>query len=298
MTRRILLLTVFAAVLCPKIPILAETLDHSRTLRESIEFDGDGPQRVIVDNVWGSVAVHGYVGKTVEMVAHETIKARTNERIELARREVEIEIHKTAGEIEIYVNGPFRCRNRTDRDHRGNCWNDWSNDYEVTYDFEIRVPHAVELEVSTVTDGDVSVADIRGDFVVRNVNGEVEIQRMGGSGEAKTVNGSVVASFTANPKSDTHFETVNGKIDVSFPADLSADLEMLARWGELWSEYEVKPLPMAPPVKRTKGNRTIIEMSRGTRVRVNGGGPTHSFETLNGNIYVRKGTSERGDDDA
>ena len=31
---------------------------------------------------------------------------------------------------------------------------------------------------------------------------------------------------------------------------------------------------------------------------VHGGGLTHSFETLNGNIYVRKGTSERGDDDA
>jgi hypothetical protein len=121
---------------------------------------------------------------------------------------------------------------------------------------------------------------------------------MAGSGEATTVNGSVVASFVSNPKGDTHFETINGKIDVSFQADLAADLEMLARWGELWSEYVVRPLPMAPPVKRTKGSRTVIEMSRGTRVRVNGGGPTHSFETLNGNIYVRKGTSERGDNDA
>ena len=58
------------------------------------------------------------------------------------------------------------------------------------------------------------MADIRGDFEVRNVNGEVEIHRMGGSGEATTVNGSVVASFTANPKSNSHFETVNG-----IPAD-------------------------------------------------------------------------------
>ena len=72
---------------------------------------------------------------------------------------------------------------------------------------------------------------------------------------------------------------------------------MVARWGELWSEYKVVPLPSLPPTKRTKGDRTIIEVQRGTRVRVESGGPTHSFETLNGNIYVRKETSERGEND-
>ena len=99
----------------------------------------------------------------------------------------------------------------------------------------------------------------------------------------------VVASFAANPVDDSHFETVNGKIEVSFQPNLSADLDMLTRWGELWSEYEVAALPSAPPTKRTQGERTVIEMSRATRVRVAGGGPTHSFATLNGNIYVRKG---------
>ena len=140
--------------------------------------------------------------------------------------------------------------------------------------------------------------DVRGDFLVRNVNGSIDLAGMSGSGEAVTVNGPVVVSFAANPRDDSHFETVNGKIDVSFQPGLSADLDMTARWGELWSEYEVSPLPSPPPTRRTKGSRTIIELPRGTRVRVDDGGPTHSFETLNGNIYVRKGTSERGDNDA
>ena len=298
MNRKVLVLIILLAVLCPRTSILAEKLSDSRTLRESIPFEGEGQRRLIVDNVWGSVVVRGYAGKTIEMVAEETVRARSTERIEQARREVEIEILKSAGEIEIYVNGPFRCRNREDRHEKGNCWNEWDDNYEVIYDFEIKVPYSSELKVSTVTDGDVEVSDIRGDFRVRNVNGEVELARMAGSGEATTVNGSVVVSFVSNPEGDTHFETVNGKIDVSFQADLSADLEMLARWGELWSEYEVQSLPSAPPTKRTKGSRTIIELARGTRVRVRGGGPTHSFETLNGNIYVRKGTNKRGGDDA
>lgn len=295
MNKRFLILIVLMAVLCPRTPIFAAELSESRTLRESIAFVGAGQQRLIVDNVWGSVVVRGYSGDSIEMVAQETVRARTAERIELARREVEIEVRKTDSGVELYVDGPFRCQHREDRRI---CWNDWDNQYEVIYDFEIQIPYETHLEVHTVTDGDIEVVNVRGDFRIHNVNGSIDLAGMAGSGEAVTVNGPVVASFVSNPSDDSHFETVNGKIDVSFQPGLSADLDMVARWGELWSEYQVAPLPSKPPTKRTRGERTIIEISRGTRVRVDGGGPTYSFETLNGNIYVRKGTSERGDNDA
>ena len=295
MKRRIWILIVLLAVLCPRTPLLAEKPSDSRTLRETIAFEGSGSRRLIVDNIWGSVVVRGHAGESIEMVAEETVQAGTAEGIELARREVEIEIRQTDGVIELYVDGPFRCQHEKDR---RNCWNDWDNQYEIVYDFDIRVPFETDLEVRTVTDGDIEVLNVRGDFRIHNVNGSIDLAGMAGSGEAVTVNGPVVASFISNPSSDSHFETVNGKIDVSFQPGLSADLDMSARWGELWSEYEVAPLPSRPPTQRTNGKRTIIEIPRGTRVRVDGGGPTHSFETLNGNIFVRKGTSERGDNDA
>ena len=206
-----------------------------------------------------------------------------------------LELFERGSEVELYVDGPFRCADRRDR---GTCWNHWEDRYSVHYDFEIRVPWEFDLEISTVTDGDIEIAGVRGDFVVHNVNGSIDLSGLMGSGEAVTVNGSIVAGFRSNPAADTRFETVNGKIDVSFQADLSADLELVARWGELWSEYEVVPLPSLPPKKRTKGGRTIIETRAGSRVRVAQGGPTYFFETLNGNIYVRKGTSERGESNA
>jgi len=295
MNRRFLILIVLLAVMCPRTPIFAEKLSDSRTLRESLAITGSGPPRLVVDNVWGSVVVRGYSGDSIEMVAEETVRANSRERIELARSEVELQIRRTDDGIELYVDGPFRYQHDEDR---RNCWNDWGNQYEILYDFEIRVPFDTDLEVRTVTDGDIEVFDVRGDFRIHNVNGSIDLAGMAGSGEAVTVNGPVVASFVSNPSGDTHFETVNGKIDVSFQPGLSADLDMLARWGELWSEYEVTGLPAHPPTKKTKGGRTIIELARGTRVRVDDGGPTHSFETLNGDIYVRKGTSERGDNDA
>jgi hypothetical protein len=276
-------------------PALAEQLSNSRNLHESIAFDGAGSQRLIVDNVWGSIVVEGYEGKTVEMTAVETVRARTAERIDQARDEVKILVLKREGEIELYVDGPFRCQGERER---GNCWSHWHDRYEVIYDFHIRVPHGADLEVRTVNHGDIEVSGVHGDFLVHNVNGSIDLRGLAGSGEAMTVNGPVVVTFVSNPKHNSHFETVNGKVDVSFQPDLSADLEMVARWGELWSEYKVEPLPSSPPTKRTEGGRTIIETQRGSRVRVDSGGPTHSFETLNGNIYVRKGTTERGDNDA
>ena len=276
-------------------PGMAEELSDSRDLRESISFESSGPRRVIVDNVWGSISVEGYAGETVEMTAVETVRARTAERIELARSEVELQILRKGSEIELYVDGPFRCRNLAGL---GNCWNRWHDRYEVIYDFQIRVPHDSDIEVRTVNHGDIEVVGVRGDFLVHNVNGSIDLSGLAGSGEATTVNGPVVASFLSNPKSDSHFETINGKVDVSFQPDLSADLEMTAKWGELWSEYKVEPLPSLPPTKRSEGERTIIEIPGSSRVRVDAGGPTHSFETLNGNIYVRNGANERGDNDA
>jgi hypothetical protein len=277
------------------LPGLAEELTETRNLQETIGFENPGPRRLVIDNVWGSIVVEGYAGDTVEMRAVETVTARTTERIDQARHEVELQILKHDGEIELYVDGPFRCR---ERNENGNCWNRWHDNYEVIYDFRVQVPRDADLEVRTVNHGDIEVSGVEGDFIVHNVNGSIELSGLVGSGEATTVNGPVVASFVANPERDSHFETINGKIDVSFQPDLSADLEMVARWGELWSEYQVEALPSLPPIERTKGGRTVIELPRGSRVRVDRGGPTHSFETLNGNIYVRKGTTERGDDDA
>ena len=240
MNRMKAILLVTSLALCIAAPGRAENLSDSRNLQESISFESSGARRVIVDNVWGSISVEGYKGETVEMTAVETVRARTAERIELARKEVELQILKEGSEIELYVDGPFRCR---DRAERGNCWNRWHDRYEVVYDFQIRVPHDTDIEVRTVNQGDIEVSGVRGDFLVQNVNGSIELSGLAGSGEATTVNGPVVASFISNPKNDSHFETINGKIDVSFQPGLSADLvrESLARegssvdhWGILW----------------------------------------------------------------
>ena len=292
-TKRILVWGLTILVGMSAIPAQAKGPTETRTLEERVAFSQVHDRRLVIDNVFGSIVVRASDGDVVEMVARETVYADSAARLEAARAEVELRISERDGEVELFVDGPFRCRE--DRHE----WSSHHRDpgYRVVYDIEVRVPYYIELDLSTVNEGDIHVEDVRGDFRIHNVNGSIRLERMAGSGEVETVNGPVEASFASAPLAETTFSTVNGEIDVAFPADLSADLELASRFGELWSGYRAVPLPVAPPETRTEGGRTVIETARGAVVRVGSGGPRISFETLNGNIYVRKSATNNGEDD-
>jgi hypothetical protein len=237
---------------------------------------------LVVDNVFGSIAVRGHGGGTVAMIATETVYARSAAKLERARDEVKLEVYREDGELELFVDGPFRDRGeRRDRGRR-------DPGYRVVYDFEILVPRDTDLTLHTVNDGDVHVSGVRGDFDVRNVNGAIRLEGVAGSGSAVTVNGTVAATFAANPEADSLFRTLNGDVDLSFQPGLSADFDLKTTHGELWSAFPVSPLAAEPPTLSEKGGRTIIRMPGDTRVRVGGGGPRLSCETMNGDISIRK----------
>jgi hypothetical protein len=241
-----------------------------------------------VDNVFGSVVVRGHDSDSVIVIAKETRTAASAEGIARSWNEVELKIFRRQGELELFVDGPFR--NQDDR-HRWSSWNDNDPTYWVKFDFEILVPQTTHFSVKTINDGDIEVTDVRGDFEVSNVNGSIKLDGLDGSGDIETVNGEIWARFAANPTADTRFITVNGEVDARFQPNLSADLQLKARWGEMWSEYPVEPMPGLLPSRRSENGRTVIEFNSGSRVRVGNGGPTLYFQTLNGDIFVRRSTS-------
>lgn len=260
---------------------LAADARDSRTIRESYAVAADA--RVAIDNIFGSIAVVGTSGDKVELTVVETIEAEDQEALETARREVELRIDHSASLLDLFVDGPFRDRD----DRRGWSSRHWRPRYQVNYDFELRVPAGVRVELKTVTEGEIRVDGVRGDFDVSNVNGSIEMHGLGGSGNVRTVNGPIVVDFVASPGAQSEFSTVNGNVDVTFPADLSADLQLKTQFGELWSDFDVTSLPVEPMVRKTKGGKTVIKRG-GTVVRVADGGPRLSFETLNGDVLIRK----------
>ena len=262
-----------------------ETLRETRVIEESYTLKSEGPPRVVVDNIFGSVSIRGQQIDAVQLKVQETRVAETTEGLARARDEVGLEVFQRDGEIEFFVEGPFR---RPDCEDRRQGFRSDDPDYQVQYDFEILVPSQARLLVKTVNDGDIEIVGVRGDFEVSNVNGSIRLAGLAGSGSAETINGEISAQFDVNPRAATRFSTINGEVEAQFQPDLSAELRLEAKWGEVWSEYVVRPLPNPAPTRRVDSGRTVIEFSSGSRVQVGAGGPILEFETLNGDIYVRR----------
>jgi hypothetical protein len=272
-----------ATILALMVLIVAHTADaeqvETRTFEQSLAVDDGRGASVTVANVLGPVRVTAHEHSRVELRATETIRGETAADIERARSQVRLVTERTdtglAFRVQDEGNDPdCRCSRR---------WEDFS----VTYDIELAVPHSVSVELSTVSDGDITLNGVHGDFDVSNVNGSVLLHGLRGTGHASTVNGQLEAWFERAPVGRTAFETVNGPIQVTFPADLSADLTFKTRLGEVWTDFEVEPVPVTPVRERTRDGKSFrIRSEQRSVVRVTSGGPLHMFETFNGDIHV------------
>jgi DUF4097 and DUF4098 domain-containing protein YvlB len=265
----------------------AYKFEEKEQIQKILKFEDPAkPKTLQLDNVFGGIDVQGYDGSQVELVAHKTIKAKTQDKIQKAKEEVKLDIKESGGLIDIYVDGPFRCQCENGK---GLKWRDWG--YEVHYDFILKVPRQTSLTLKTVNHGDIAVKGVEGAFDINNVNGKIEMEGLAGSGEAHTVNGRVKAGFSRNPDADCSFRTVNGDVELSFREGLSADVKMKTFNGEAFSDFEFKALPASAEVKQSQApNKTkfVYKRNRFTQVRIGKGGPAITCDTLNGDILIKK----------
>lgn len=273
---RITTVTASAALLALAGTVRADVVD-TRELMETVPVPANEPLVVIVKNIIGPIHVTGHDANRVEMHATETVRGDMQADIERARAEMQLRTETEPGRVAI------RVRNVDgDSGRRSN----WDN-YSIAYDIEVRVPRGATLEISTVNEGDVTVEDVNGEFDLSNVNGAVRLVRAGGGGSIHTVNGDVDASFARSPSEATSFHTVNGELDVTFPANLSAELAFHTLQGDVFTDFDVESLSAPPDVQRNRG-RYVMNTNRNSAYRVGTGGERHTFNTLNGDILVRK----------
>lgn len=273
----------------------------SETIEKNLSFaGGTEPQTLKIDNIFGSISVSGYSGKTVQLTAKKTIHAKTNQTLEDAKKEVKLDIFTKGDNIDVVVDGPFR-------DEKGGChWNSHKLGYIVQYDFQVKVPFKTGLNVKTINDGDVDVTDIqgkstiknvngkitvknlKGDFQVYTVNGRIKMEGITGSGEAHTVNGKVNVLFDKNPGSDCSFKTINGNLELDCLPGLSGDFMFKTFNGKIYSDFPVTYLPSSPAKGERKKGKYVYKSRGFQSVRIGNGGPAIKMDTLNGNIIISK----------
>jgi hypothetical protein len=294
MVRSVLPILALAALIAPA---SAAALEKSDVVKREFTLTGAGPHQVEIDNVFGSVAVRtGAAGRVTVEIRREA-EARRADDLELAFTEVTLEVAERAGHLDLVQDGPFRCNDdryggRGDRS-RGNRWGgcDWDPDYEVEWSWTVTVPADVDLEVSTVNGGEVSVADVRGRVEAANVNGGLTLTGLAGEVEGSTVNGPIRAEFAAAPGSPAEFQTVNGEIELTLPAASGAELGFETMNGEIYTDFEVTAVPQRASAERDGGrdggHGRRYRIDRDAVVRIGKGGPRIDCQTLNGDIVVR-----------
>ena len=257
-------------------------VSEKSTISKSIPFaDMAAAKSLIIDNVIGPVKVEGTKRTNVKIIVEKVIHAKSSDKIRRAKEEVRLDINAEGGEVELYVDGPF-----LDKNHRRNRL---QPGYVVHYGFTVQVPEHISIDISTATDGDIEIRNIRGDFEVHHANGKIIMKDISGSGSAHTANGEVKVSFTDNPSKDCSFKTVNGDVELHLRPGLSANFHLKTWHGEAYSDFDFEKFQL--PIQRTakeKDWKFVYKSTQYQGVRIGKGGPSIKMDTMNGDLIITK----------
>lgn len=238
-------------------------------------------------NLFGPVKVEGYSGNKVLMEIDETISADDKETVEQGKKEFKLEFEQKPDSIIAYLGEPWNTKPHQDNRH----WNDHRHiEYRVKLEFVVKVPYNVNLDASTVNDGDLDVKNVYGTLKINNVNGKIDIVNAKGTTRAHTVNGGVTVNYLAVPPDASSYYSINGELRVTYPASLAADVSFKSMNGQFYTDFQnVEVMPSRIIKSENKsGSTTTYKLSKNSDMRFGAGGKIFKFETLNGNVYIKK----------
>lgn len=265
---------------------LAQFAAHAQEYKTHISKEFTAKKAVAICNLDGSIRVEGYAGDKVIIEIDETIAADDQKTVEEGKRDFKLGFDQKGDSVIAYTAYPYDTRPHSWS--RGN--NDTHIDYTVKLQYTVKVPNQVDLYLSTVNEGNILVKNVYGALKINNVNGGIEIANAKGTTSAHTVNGPVTVTYLRNPPEASSYYSVNGELNVTYPQDLSADVQFKSMNGEFFTDFpNTEVLPGRVSKTETKnGNGTTYKLSKASDIRFGAGGKTFRFETLNGNIYIKK----------
>jgi hypothetical protein len=262
----------------------------NKEARDAIRHTFTNDKTLDVNDVDGTIEVIGDNGNTIRVEGEEIIKGYDQQAIDHARRDVKLDINERDGVAQLYVNGPFRSNNGGASDNHGFHDHYDGHEYETTFNFTIRVPRNTALELRNVN-GEIKTQDTRGKFNVHGVNGSVSMTGVAGSGTLNTVNGRTTVAFSESPRETCDFKTVNGAIEASFPPNFAADLRLKTLNGGAFTDFDSTALiPKTSEARENSRGRYVYRINHTSSLRIGAGGPELNFETVNGDIRIKKET--------
>lgn len=255
---------------------------------------------LMIANINGSIRVEGYDGEKIIVEVNKEILAKTNERLEKGKQEIQLGIMDLADTLVLYVKGTCsqfgKGNQRYHRSERagngwGYNWSGWGKDckeeYRYQMNFIVKVPFNTNLSVSTINDGDISVSRVRGSVSADNINGGITLTKISGATSVSSINGNLDLDYDQNPSAPCKYYALNGDINILFKKGLGASVSFESFNGEFFTNVEsIESLPVSLEKKQKKNG--VEYKIGGNRYKVGNGGVVLDFETFNGDVFLKE----------
>ena len=243
--------------------------------------------QLAIYNLNGPIKVEGYAGDKIVVDIDKVITADDNDRLAVGKAEFRLGFDQHGDSVVVYIAEPFDTR-----PHRWDRWdgNDRHIDYDFQLSFTVRVPYSLGLNISTVNRGDIDVKDVAGSLDINNVNGPITIKNAKGATKAKTINGDLTVNYLDTPPAISDYYTLNGTLSVTYPAGMSAICQFKSMNGSFYTDFpNVEILPaQVTKNKEQHGDGVTYKLNIAKQIKIGNGGKLFKFETLNGDIYIKK----------
>ena len=256
------------------------------TIRINKSYSVDDPNKLLlmVNNVYGSIDVEPSTTGKVELALEIKVRANSQKLLDQAKKDLKLGEYFGQDSIIFYTKAPFIRDCDGPPPFKGGWWND-QPDYDFSYEYTLKVPANSNIYLKTVNDGEIGIKNMSGEISAKNVNGGLNIIGAKKLVQANTVNGDIDIEFASVPKESIDFKTVNGDFNLNFPSSLASKVYFDTMNGEMYSAFDYSDL--SPLVEKSdKGSR--FKISSKTGIEIGAGGPTLSFKSINGDVYLRK----------
>lgn len=266
----------------------AQQKESRELIKREISFPNQTNNTLIVKNVFGAVTVEGYNGTEIILEVEKIIAADEQTDLDLGKLELKLQVIEESNRVILHPDAPYID---FDGEHLKFNWCNNHNEpsYGHTLNFKIKVPNKIQVDVSTVNNGEVMVKDTRGEAVkAENINGGIVLTNITGTTKVHCINGAVDISYADNPKSASEYYSLNGDITISYQRALSASISFKSMNGEMFTDFDVNKQFMKTDKIIGKGNEPKYKFEAKPVVQIGSGQVDFDFETLNGNVFIKK----------
>ena len=262
----------------------------SETINEEREFPSQSLENLlVVNNVYGSVIVEGYNGKTVQIEGELEIEGNNQRQLDQGKKEVSVKIESYKNIIYVYLDSPYtKFDLETGRYSHSSNWNQVR--YKYTLDFKIKVPKNTSIELSAINNGEIKVNNIDAKTIsANNINGPITLESIAGKTDVNALNKDINISYSKNPTETSNYNALNGDVNITMQEGLNADVAFKSLNGGIYTNLETKVSPSKREVKTREARKgTKYKINSNTQFSIGNGGVKLNFDLLNGDVTIKE----------